>query len=171
MPPLQRKAAAKSPEGRTVIPPLFVPYNGKKQRSGDYGVRRQPPAGGGGPPHSAGGAGCSPACWGDDGGCGRPGGGSGPGGAAGAGRRGAVRPVSHPAGAGAPPPAGPGAGPAVLADAHRDPVPLVPVGLGRAGAPVRGGVSVPGRGGLLRAVQPLAALAGVPAGRPDYSNS
>ena len=31
---------------------------------------------------------------------------------------------------------------------------------GRAGAPVRGGVSVPGRGGLLRAVQPLAALAG-----------
>ena len=27
-----------------------------------------------------------------------------------------------------------------------------------------------GGGGLLRAVQPLAALAGVPAGRPDYSN-
>ena len=101
----------------------------------------------------------------------RPGGGSGPGGAAGAGRRDAVRPVPHPAGAGAPPPAGPGAGPAVLADAHRDPVSLVSVGLGRAGAPVRGGVSVPGRGGLLRAVQPLAALAGVPAGRPDYSNS
>ena len=39
------------------------------------------------------------------------------------------------------------------------------------GAPVRGGVSVPGRGGLLRAVQPLAALAGVPAGRPDDRNS
>lgn len=110
---------------------------------------------------AGGGADCSPACSADDGGHRRPAGGASPGGGPGSGRRPAVRPVPRPALPGVPPPAGSGAGPAVLAGADRGAVPLVSVGLGRPSAAVWGRVPLPGRGALFPAVQPLDAVFGL----------
>lgn len=116
---------------------------------------------------AGGGADCSPACSADDGGHRRPAGGAAPGGGPGPGRRAAVRPVPHPALPGARSPAGSGSGSAVLAGADRGAVPLVPVGLGRPGAAVRGAVPLLGRGALLPAVQPVDAVFGLPYRRFD----
>lgn len=117
--------------------------------------------------NAGGGADCSPACSADDGGHRRPAGGAAPGGGPGPGRRAAVRPVPHPALPGARSPAGSGSGSAVLAGADRGAVPLVPVGLGRPGAAVRGAVPLLGRGALLPAVQPVDAVFGLPHRRFD----
>ena len=73
----------------------------------------------------------------------------------------------YPAGAGKGAVGWAAAGPAVLADCHSDPVPLVPERLGRTGKAVRSGLLCGGRSPLFWDNQPLAAASGLPGSRSD----
>lgn len=115
----------------------------------------------------AGGAASFPGCWADERRCiaagPRPLSGSAAGGRYGGG----LRPLPYPAGAGKGAVGWAAAGPAVLADCHSDPVPLVPERLGRTGKAVRSGLLCGGRSPLFWDNQPLAAASGLPGSRSD----
>lgn len=113
------------------------------------------------------GAAFSPACWADDGGPSPAAPGPVPGPAAGRRHGGGLRPVPHPAGAGKAPPAGPAAGPAVLAHGGGGSVRLVSGGLGGPGPAVRRCVLPGGRHAVFLGHQPLAAALGLPGSRSD----